>query len=225
MNKVQHSGHRKRMREKLKRTELRTMHDYELLEMLLYYVHPRGDTKQLAKTILQKYKTLHGFLNASDLELKQLEGVGEATILMVKLLRDLYSRVLLPLEGEEVVLNNWGSVFSFCKFTMAHLKEEQLRIFYLNKKHVLIHDEIMSRGTVDRVVAIPREITKRALEVGAMAVILAHNHPSNDLRPSKEDIEITKLIKEALRTLDITLLDHLIITNNDCFSFKANMLV
>lgn len=222
---INNTGHRKRLREKYKRSELRSFHDYEIIEMLLYYTNPRGDTKPIAKAITKKFSNIQTFLNASELELQSIKGIGESTTLFLKLIKDLYSRALLPIEGKEIILNSWSSVFSFCRFTMSHLKNEELRIFFLNKRNALIRDEIFSRGTVDQVQLIPRELVKRALEIGAVAIILAHNHPSNDLRPSHEDIEVTKLIKSALETVDIKVLDHLIIADNDCFSFKSNMLI
>jgi DNA repair protein RadC len=108
---------------------------------------------------------------------------------------------------------------------MGNLKSEVFRVLYLNKKNILLKDEVMQQGTVDRVIVYPREIAKRAISNGASAVILVHNHPSGEVKPSKEDIEITNLIKKGLEPLNIVIHDHVIISGDAHYSFKSSGLL
>jgi DNA repair protein RadC len=221
----ENAGHRKRVRSKYLKSQIRVLEDYEVFEMLLFYVFPRIDTKELAKAMLKEFGSIHAILNADPIRLKSIKGVGESTLFLVQLLSDLFSRVLLPVNSSESIITNWTSIVSYCRFVMAHKNEECLRALFLNKKMAIIADEVINYGTVDMVMVFPREIAKRALQLGALGVVMVHNHPSNDIKPSREDIEITKLVKAALATIDVTLYDHLIVGHQDCFSFKANMLI
>lgn len=222
---MQQLGHRKRSRERYQKVPLRSVEDYELLEILLYHCLPRADTKVIARSLLGHFGSLHAVLNAEEIDLLTIKGVGPGVVFFLKLLQDLYGRIMLPIKAKNVVLNHWSSVVAYCRMSMAFHKEEQFRVLYLNKRYHLIGEEIMAHGSIDEVAVYPRTIAKRAVAKGAMAVIIAHNHPSNDLKPSRADIEMTKNIKGALATLEIELIDHLLITNYDCFSFKSNMLL
>jgi DNA repair protein RadC len=224
-------GHRKRMRKKYANMDIREMLDYEILEMLLFYAVPRADTKNLSKILLKKYGSLAGVISASAVELKRIEGAGEAVEHLFKLMLDLNSRLILPVSeasssiSSKDILSDWNAVLNYCKLTMGHkVAKEYFRVLYLNSKNAVIGDEC-HEGTVDRVSIYPREIAKKSLEYGASSVILVHNHPSGDTRPSKEDIDVTRTICDALRSLNILVHDHIIVSNFNHFSFKANKLM
>ncbi|WP_323732412.1 RadC family protein [Candidatus Bandiella euplotis] len=220
-------GHRQRLNERFLKSPIRTVPDYEVLEMLLFYVIPIKDTKSIAKNLLRKFGSLIEVLDADQTQLIEIKGVGQSVIIYFKLLKDLFSRLHIPsdLEKKFYILNNWGSVINYCNLTMGFQKTESFKILYLNAKNILIHEEVIDYGTVDRIAIHPREIVKSALTVGASALILVHNHPSGDVSPSKQDIELTNTIATALRSINVTIHDHIIVSRNDYYSFKTNNLI
>ncbi len=219
------SGHRKRLKDKFLKVPIRSLEDYEILEMLLFDVFTRRDTRDMAKLLIAKFGSIAGVLNAEPIELKKIEGIGDSATLHFKLLLDLYSRILLPIKTGQQVLSNWHSVINYCNLTMGFKKSECFRVLYLNKKNALIADELSEAGTIDKVQIYPREIAKKAIENSAAAVVLVHNHPSGEAKPSSEDIEMTKAINNALSALSIKIHDHLIVANDSHFSFRANGLL
>ena len=220
------SGHRERLRNRFMKASIRTLPDYEILEMLLFSLFKRKDTKKLAKLLLDKFGSLIAVISADSARLKKIKGVGDSTVFYFRLLQDLFSRLHLPLEKEKVhIFNNWLSVVNYCTLVLGFKNKENFCILFLNRKNLLIEEEFIEYGTVDKVAVYPREIVKMAINYGASAVILVHNHPSGDLKPSEDDIEMTEKISEALKSVNIALHDHLIISKVDYFSFKNNNLL
>ncbi len=218
-------GHRKRLKEKFLKVPIRSLADYEILELVLFDVFARCDTREMAKLLINKFGSVAGVLNAEPIELKQIEGIGDNAVFHLKLLLDLFSRLYMPVSEDKPVLSNWHSVINYCNLTMGFRKTECFRVLYLNKKNMLISDELSEGGTVDKVQIYPREIAKRAIEHSASAIILVHNHPSSEAKPSAEDIEMTKSIANALSPLSIKVHDHLIVANNNHYSFRASGLL
>ncbi|MFQ3307715.1 MAG: DNA repair protein RadC [Candidatus Midichloriaceae bacterium] len=221
-------GHRQRLKERFLKSTIRSLPDYEILEMLLFYVIPIKDTKEISKMLLKKHGSLMGVLNADKSQLLQIKGVGSSVYLHFRLLKDLFSRLHVPqdLSKEKThVLNNWNSVVNYCNLTMGFQKTESFRILYLNSKNNLIEEDVIDYGTVDRIAIHPREIVKNALTHSASAVILVHNHPSGDVNPSKQDIELTNKIVDGLRSVCITVHDHIIVSQNNYYSFRTNNLI
>ncbi|CAL7959215.1 DNA repair protein RadC [Alphaproteobacteria bacterium] len=220
------SGHRTRLRERFAKVAIRSFPDYEILELLLFQVIARRDTKKLAKDLLSHFGSLHGVIFADSGELMAITGIGETVANYLRLLSDLFSRLCIPIRQQKInVLNNWLSVLNYCKFTMGFKKHESFRVLFLNKKNILIADEFFNTGTVDKIAIYPREIARYALLYGACAIILIHNHPSRDINPSKEDIEITQKVIGALAAVNVTMHDHLIIAGDEYFSFRGNDLL
>ena len=223
-NKAQpphHHNHRQRLRQRFLKDMGDNMADYELLEFLLCHAIPRRDVKPLAKSLLQKYGSLSAVLAASPAQLKEFPMMGETSIALFKLTREISLRQLKQEILEETVLSSWQAVKDYCRISMAHETVEQLRVLHLNNRNKLILDEITHQGTVDHTPLYPREVAKRALELGTTAIILVHNHPSGDATPSGEDIQGTKKIKDVLKNLDIALHDHIIIAGQEVTSMKA----
>jgi DNA repair protein RadC len=218
-------GHRKRLRERFLNSGAEAVADYELLEMMLFAAHPRGDVKPLAKRLIAHFGSFGRVMKASPEELAQVEGAGESTIAAIKVTHAAAARMLREEVMEHPIINSWTALLDYCHTVMSGLKVEELRILFLNHKHRLIRDEVQQRGTVNHTPAYPREVVKRALELGASAFILVHNHPSGDPSPSKPDIDLTMKIQEAARAVGITLHDHLIIGAKDHYSFKSNGLI
>ena len=182
---------------------------------------PRKDVKPIAKNLIKQFKNINGVLNAPLHELKNIEGIAHNTALAIYAIREAGLRLLKQNIMGQPVLNSWQRLIEYCQAAMANEGTEQFRVLFLNKRNQLIADEIQQTGTVDHTPAYPREIMKRALELGATALILTHNHPSGDPTPSQADIQMTQAIIEAARPFDIIIHDHLIIARNGTCSFKT----
>ncbi len=214
-------GHRERLRRRVLDKGVGTLSDLEVLEYLLFGARPRGDTKPLAKTLTKRFGSLAGVLGASGQELASVEGLGEASIAALKIVPEAARRLALEEASERPVIASWDKLLAYCRIAMAHEKVEQFRLLFLDKKNRLIADELQQRGTVDHTPVYPREVIKRALELGASALILVHNHPSGDVTPSKADIEMTREIQEAAAKLGISVHDHIVISKSGHNSFKS----
>lgn len=219
-------GHRSRLKERFLNSPRRSLQDYEILEMILFFTIIRRDTKPLAKLLLKRFGSLAGIVFADDSALKTIPGIGDGVVFFIKLMADFFSRICVPQQkGEVHVLSSWLAVLNYCQLTMGFKKSESFRVLMLNKKNILIGDEFIDAGTVDRIAIYPREVSKMALLHGATAVILVHNHPSGDPTPSKEDIEITNKIIEALIPINVSMHDHVIVAEHNHFSFRASGLI
>jgi DNA repair protein RadC len=221
-------GHRLRLRKRFMNAESRSLPEYEILEMVLFYAIPRADTKVIAKKLLEKFDSIAEILNAEAVDLKDIDGIGDGAIFLFKLLLDFYSRIFIPTENQRHfnVLSNWHAVLNYCRLTMGYKKKKEFfRVLYLNRKNCLLADEFHDDGTIDRVQVYPREIARKALKHDASAIILIHNHPSGDPKPSGDDITVTKSIIKALEPLDVVVHDHIIIAGFNHFSFRDNKLL
>jgi DNA repair protein RadC len=214
-------GHRDRLRERFREGGEDALPDYELLELILFAI-PRIDTKPLAKRMLEAFDgDLEELLSAPRERLKKIEGVGDVVVDQLKIVRAAASRLLREkAKKSDATLSSWAALIDYCMAQMAREQTEQFRILFLDRKNKLLRDEVQNRGTVDHTPVYPREVVKRALELGASAIILVHNHPSGDPTPSSSDVEMTKQIIDAARTLDIAVHDHLIIGRNGHASLK-----
>jgi DNA repair protein RadC len=219
------AGHRSRLRERFRKSGSDALADYEVLEMLLYRTIPRADTKPIAKALLKKFNSLGAVFGASEQLLREVPGVGESVSLDLKLVFAANQRMLKSEVTGREVLNSWNLVLDYCKASMSFETREQFRILFLDKKNVLIADEVQQTGTVDHTPVYPREVVKRALELAATAIILVHNHPSGDPTPSRADIDMTRTIVETAKPLGISVHDHIIIGRDAHVSFKGLQLM
>lgn len=218
-------GHRERLRDRFREQGDTALADYEVLELLLFRLIPRRDTKPIAKALIERFGSLSGVFGAPAALLTEVKGVGENVALDLKLISTVAHRTLKSEIRSKQVLSSWSSVIQYCHAAMAHETREQFRILFLDKRNVLIADEVQGRGTVDHTPVYPREVVKRALELSATAIILVHNHPSGDPTPSRADIDMTKVIIEAAKALDITVHDHIIIGKDGHVSLKGLKLI
>lgn len=214
-------GHRERLKARFAAHGADAMPDYELLELVLFAAIPRRDVKPLAKRLIARFGDFNHVISAEPPRLREVEGAGEAVIHQLKLVEAAARRLARARALGRPALGSWSAVVDYCKTQMAHETVEQFRVLYLDKRNVLIADAALARGTVDAVAVYPREVVKRALELSASAVILAHNHPSGDPTPSRADVEMTRQIKAALATVSIALHDHLVIGKDRDASFHA----
>lgn len=223
--KPDHLGHRARLRQRFLQGGSAALADYELLEMVLYAASPRQDTKPLAKRLLKQFGDLAKLMQASQAELLQVEGMGEAAACAIKAVQAVGERALRAEASAGPVIQSWSALLDYCRMSMGQKKSEEFRVLFLNHKHALLADEAQQQGTVNHAPVYPREVVKRALELGASAVILVHNHPSGDPTPSKDDVQITKQVVAAAAALNIQVHDHLIIAGKAHYSFKSHGLI
>lgn len=215
------SGHRHRLRDRLLASGADALPDYELLEMTLFAAMPRGDTKPLAKRLLQRFGDFAEVIAAPPTALREVQGVGDAVVAALKVVEGSAVRLARTSVINQCVLSSWDDVIAYCQARMGRADREHFRILFLNKKNALIADEEQQRGTIDHTPVYPREVVKRAIELGAGAFIMVHNHPSGDPEPSASDIQMTQEINEIANRLDIRVHDHIIVARNGHRSFKS----
>ena len=218
-------GHRSRMRTRVLEHGAGNLADYELLEMLLFFAFKTGDTKPLAKSLINRFGSFAALLCAPADQLLENSGLGPHSVVALKLVQDAALRLARAEVMDKPVLNNWDRLMDYLTAMLAREKVEQFHILFLDPRNRLIADEAQARGTVDHTPVYTREVVKRALELHATALILVHNHPSGDPTPSRPDIEMTAEIKEAARVLGVVLHDHVIVGNGRCLSFRREGLL
>lgn len=213
-------GHRERLREKLFDGVGKGLQDYELLELLLFPAIPRKDIKPLAKDLLSYYRDLRGVFYAEPSQLKEKFKLSDTVVSLLKVSVVIVDRLARHQIAEQAVIGSWNELLQYCTVTMGHEKIEQFRVLFLDQKNKLIADEVLSKGTVNQTPVYPREVMRRAIELGAMSLILIHNHPSGDTKPSRADIDMTKEIQNAGRVFGIRIFDHIIISSTSHASFQ-----
>ena len=218
-------GHRTRLRERFHSAGPDALSDYELLELALFAALPRRDTKPLAKLLLRKFGSFAEAIHAPVARLREVDGIGDASINQLKLIAAAAHRVAKGELKRRTALSSWNDVIDYCRTAMAFADKEQFRILFLDKRNQLIADEVQQTGTVDHTPVYPREVIKRALELSATAIILVHNHPSGDPTPSQADIRMTKAIVDIAAPLGISVHDHIIVGKNGHASLKGLKLI
>ncbi len=214
-----YTGHRSRMRARFL-ADPKGLLDYEILELVLGLAIPRRDVKPLAKELLAEFGTIWRLVRAPTERLAK-KGLTEGVIVALQSIGELAERGLKVDVQNRPVIAHWEDLLSYCYAAMGAEREEQFRLLFLDNKNKLMKDEVMHKGTVNHTPAYPREIVRRALDLGASAVILVHNHPSGDPSPSQADIRLTMDIVRAAEPLGIRNHDHLIIAGNSHSSLKS----
>ncbi len=226
-NEAEHggTGHRARLRKRLLEGGAEALADYEVLEYLLFAANPRGDTKPLAKALIARFGGLAGVFNADPAALGKVKGMGETGAAALKAVALAARRMARGEVLSKPVLGSWQALLDDLTIDMAHLTVERVRVLYLDTRNRLIADHHLGDGSVDEAMIHPREVVKKALDVGASAMILVHNHPSGNPEPSRADIQITQRIAEAGRLLGIVVHDHVIVGREGHVSLKAKGLI
>ncbi len=219
--KPDHLGHRRRLRQRFLRAGGEALPDYELLELLLTQAQARRDMKPVAKRLMKRFGSFAHAISAEPGELAEIEGIGESAIVALKAVQAASLRLIRETAMERPVIASWQKVLDYCRASMAYNKTEQFRLLFLDRKNKLIADEVQNSGTVDHTPVYPREVVKRALDLGASAIIMVHNHPSGDPTPSRADIEITRAVRDAAEKLGIALHDHIVVGGDKDVSFKG----
>ncbi|MDP6201048.1 MAG: DNA repair protein RadC [Candidatus Marinimicrobia bacterium] len=218
-------GHRQRLREKFLNSGLDGFHDYEIIELLLTLGTPRTDCKQPAKDALKKWGSLKAVLEAPPKELKKIKGIGDHNVFGLKLTQDVARRYLADRIVDMDYIQSSEDVLNYLRHNLRDKSQELFMVIYLNGRNQILKMETLFEGTLNTSAVYPREVVKKALENDASALVLVHNHPSGNPSPSQDDLTITKKLKEAARTIDIYIHDHLIIAGNDVYSFADHGLI
>lgn len=225
-------GHRERVRKKFLENGFNGLEDYEVLELLLFYVIPRKDTKAIAKELIKKFKTLANVLKADTLELKTIDGLGPVAITFLKMIGALPEKIYKDeLKNQKLIKDDKNKIsdkevlLKFLRNKIGYEDVEKFYVIYLSSSNEVIAFEESSSGTLDRSSIYPREIYKRVIMENAKSIIIAHNHPSGNTCPSKCDIDITNEIAKGLKNFGALLLEHIIITRDSYFSFLEEGLI
>ncbi len=216
-----HAGHRDRLRQRFNAAGDAGVADYELLELLLFRALPRRDVKPLAKTMMARFGSFAEVLSARPERLREIPGLGEGAITELKIVEAAARRLTKGAVKTRPTLGSWTEVLDYCRTAMAFNEQEEFRILFLDKRNMLINDEVQGRGTIDHTPVYPREVVRRALELGSTALVLVHNHPSGDPTPSTADIRMTHEIIAIAKPMGIAIHDHLIVGRHGHSSLKA----
>ena len=232
MSEKNNQGHRERIKEKFLKNGIDGFAEYEILELLLTYCIPRKDTKPIAKDLLNKFKTLDNVFKADFDKLSVIDGLGNNSIAFLKLIGDLPSIIYKDelknkklIDRETLKISNKDILLNYLRNKIGYEEKEKFYLIYLSSSNEVIEFEENSVGTLDRSSVYPREIYKKIINLNAKSVILAHNHPSDNITPSKSDIELTNEIAKGLKNFGALLIEHIIITKNSYFSFLEEGLI
>jgi len=224
-DKPHYVGHRDRLRRKFRKAGAKGMHEYELLELLLTYAIPRRDVKPIAKELLERFKSIRGVMDASQEELESVKGMGPVSATLIRAVKELFGLYMAERMEERDLLTSPQAVVDFARVKLAGLPHEAFMVIYLNTKNEVIEYEVVHEGTVDRAIIYPRRIIESALSHHASGLILVHNHPSGYPEPSDDDRRLTLSIREVAHTIDIRVLDHIIVGKDKYFSFRERGLL
>ena len=232
MSEKDNQGHRERIKEKFLKNGIDGFAEYEILELLLTYCIPRKDTKPIAKALLNKFKSLDNIFKADFDKLFAIDGLGKNSIAFLKLIGDLPSIIYKDelknkkLVNKEILkISNKDILLNYLRNKIGYEEKEKFYVIYLSSSNEVIEFEENSVGTLDRSSVYPREIYKKVINLNAKSIILAHNHPSDNITPSKSDIELTNEIAKGLKNFGALLIEHIIITKNSYFSFLEEGLI
>lgn len=217
-------GHRNRLKQRFL-DHKESLLDYEILELLLFYAVPRKDVKPLAKYLVNYFGGLKKVLHAPISELNKISGLSKHIIILLKMSVYLSQKTLEYDIKEKPVAKNWNQILDYCFLKLANSTHEQIYAVYLNTKNFIIKEEIVAEGSINYAITDLRMIMHKCLNLGAAAILLAHNHPSGEIEPSKEDIKITNDLFKIAKALNIYLYDHLIVGKKGVYSFRENGLI
>ena len=197
----------------------------DVLEIFLCHVIDECDARHLARNLLDKFSGLGGVLTAKEEYLTNICVGHEESVALLRNAHLIMKRALREPIEDKPILKDLPALYDYLRLSMAHEKNENVRLLFLNSKNALMKDELHQQGTLNRVSVIPREIVKRVLEINANALIIVHNHPSGDPKPSAEDVAMTQVMVRVLGDIGVTLHDHIIVGHSRCESMRSLRLI
>ncbi len=225
MEKKIHAGHREKMKQRFVEEGLTAFEDHQVLEMLLFYTIPRRDTNEIAHRLLDKFGTLESLLDASHEELMTRGGVTRNTAIFLSMIPQLARRYMIIKQGKKPVLDSSAKAGQFVVSLFVGKSYEAFYVICLNAQNQLNYAALVHEGTINEAPVYPRLIVETALRHKASSVILAHNHPGGSLKPSGADIDVTRKVCDALKTISVTVIDHMIAAGNNYYSFAEQGLL
>ena len=217
------SGHRDRLRQRFLLNGFEGMLNYEVLECLLTMVIPRKDVKPLAKRLLDQYDSIHSILNLPVEKLEKTKGLGHNSAVGLKMIGSICDYCLQERIRHRNLLNSSEAVKNYVRMKLGVRKRESFMLLLLDSRFHLVDSAMIAEGTSNQVISYLRNVVHESVLIqDASFVILVHNHPSGVCKPSQEDIKATIGISHSLALVGMLLLDHLIVSRNDCFSFREN---
>jgi DNA repair protein RadC len=199
--------------------------DAGLVAVLLRTGTRGKDAVALARELLDRFGGLRGLMQAGPSELKKVKGLGTAKIAQLSAALEIAKRQMREGVLDQDYFRSADDVAGYLSFSMRDLREEAFSVIFLNRANAVIRIEELVRGTVDQTAIYPREVIRKALEAGASSVIFVHNHPSGSLEPSRFDRDVTRRLAAACDAVDITPLDHIIVSPQGTFSFQKHGLM
>ncbi len=219
-------GHRRRLRERFIQSGLDGFSDYEIVELMLTLAIPRSDVKQPARALVSRFGDLRGILDAKPEEISEIKGIGTVTPIALSIIKQLATLYLGQKGKDDASALKPQDIENFWRMEIGSSDIEQFGVTYLDSAIKLLGDhKVHWQGTIDKTAVYPREIMAEALKRKASAIVLAHNHPNGIMQPSEEDKVITEQIVLMAESLDISVLDHFIVSAKSAFSFRNNMLL
>lgn len=220
-----HTGHRKRMRRRyIKDGGFDNFEYHEIVEMLLYYAVKRADTNELAHKMLDEFGSFHALLDASVSEIMERCGVSENTAFIISMIPQAAKRYAESIREKKLCITTKRDVYELLASEMKDRENECFYLICLDSKYCAIKTAVYGKSSANSVDVSVNKLVKAAVESKAVFVIIAHNHPGNTLTPSSNDISATRSVKTALDTVNITLIDHIIMCGDKCYSFAQNKL-
>lgn len=222
-----HCGHRRRLRERFRKAGLAGFADHEVVELLLTLAVPRKDVKEPAKALIARFGHLRGILDAPLEELQKVKGMGEVAPVALRIVREAANLYLQQCAESQPSLAEPESLVRFWRARIGGLPHEVFQVAYLDTGLRLLKDgvETLEEGTTDRAAVYPRRVIEAALRRRAAALVFAHNHPNGDVRPSEQDKYLTRALVLAANTVQLRVLDHLIISADAALSFRKEGLL
>ncbi len=217
--------HRKRLRDRFLRYGLDSFADYEAVELLLTLAIPRKDVKEQAKRSIERFGSFRGVLDASVEELREVEGLGNVAPIALHVVREAATRYLRQKSQTSFSLERPETLFDYCRSSLGALSYEAFRVIYLDSACKILGDDLIEEGTVDRAAVYPRRVMDAALRKKAAVLAFTHNHPNGDVRPTEQDKVLTRALVLAATTLQIKVLDHVIVSKDTVFSFRQEGLL
>ncbi len=213
-------GHRKRLLDRFTGSGLAALHLHEIVELLLTFTIPRRDTKPFARELVKRYRSLSAILNAPVHELTKIKGIRPRSASHIALVREIMAYCLKEKYQRGNIITHRHDVEEYLRATFGLRRDEYVAALFLGNSNDVIETEVLAEGTVNQCVVFPRRIMERALRYSATSIIVAHNHPGGGIQPSEADWELTERLFAICRLLEIPLLDHLIISNQQVVSLK-----
>lgn len=226
-DKPHYHGHRQRLRDRFVKSGLAGFADHEVVELLLTLAIPRSDVKEPAKALIARFGNLRGILDAPIEELQAVKGLGSVAPVALKIIREAATLYLQQSTEGQDCLADPRRLADFWRMRIGALRDEVFEVAYLDSGYRLLREgvERLEEGTLDRASVFPRRVVEAALKRGAYAVVLAHNHPNGLVEPSEQDKTLTRAIVLASEAVGLKVLDHLIVSADEVFSFrKAGLL-